>query len=192
AGWSRRPDAFTLLHVGGIRPVKANLFPIAPLEALRPRLPALRLLYLGPVLDRRYADRLFGEIRRLPWVSYAGDLRHEQLPSILAGGDAVLNTSEAEGGMPNAILEAMWWGRPVIVNDIPGNRDLVEHGLTGLVYSGEQGFADCVARLAFEPLLGRQLAEQARRVARDRYSPQIETSLHLRLYQALAAGETTQ
>ncbi|MBI4868561.1 MAG: glycosyltransferase family 4 protein [Candidatus Wallbacteria bacterium] len=182
-----KPDAFTLLHIAGIRPVKGNLFPIGPLERLRERLPTLRLLYLGPILDRPYAERLFIEIRRRTWVAYAGDLRHEQLPAILAGGDAALNTSESEGGMPNAILEAMWWGRPVVVSDVPGNRDLVEHGVTGLVYSGEEGFIECVERLASDPSLGPSLADAARRVARERFSPAVETSLHLRLYESLAA-----
>jgi glycosyltransferase involved in cell wall biosynthesis len=38
-------------------------------------------------------------------------------------------------GIPRCIMEAMAAGIPVIVSDIPGNRNLVIHGMTGLLFT---------------------------------------------------------
>jgi glycosyltransferase involved in cell wall biosynthesis len=43
---------------------------------------------------------------------------------LLAGCDVVLNTSRWEG-LPLALLEAMWAGRPVVASDAPGNREVL-------------------------------------------------------------------
>ena len=45
----------------------------------------------------------------------------------------VLWCTSAYEGQSNSILEAMSFGVPVVVSDIPGNRDLVEHDVTGFL-----------------------------------------------------------
>jgi glycosyltransferase involved in cell wall biosynthesis len=50
----------------------------------------------------------------------------------MANFDVLLNGSAYEG-QSNSILEAMAMGIPVIATDIPGNRDLVVEGVTGLL-----------------------------------------------------------
>ena len=37
-------------------------------------------------------------------------------------------------GMPLALLEAFRSGLPVVASDVPGNRDVVTHEVTGLLY----------------------------------------------------------
>ena len=48
--------------------------------------------------------------------------------------DILWNTSAYEG-QSNSILEAMSYGIPVVASDIPGNRDLVQHGVNGYLIS---------------------------------------------------------
>ena len=45
----------------------------------------------------------------------------------------VLWCTSAYEGQSNSILEAMSFGVPVVASDIPGNRDLVEHDVTGFL-----------------------------------------------------------
>ncbi len=180
----RRPEAFTVLHLAGIRPVKGNLSAVAPLERLRARLPGLSLVFAGPVLDASYAERLSRRIAGLGWCRYAGELPRASIPAALAEADVVLNTSISEG-MANALLEAMWWGCPVVAHDVPGNRELVAHEVTGLLYSDEAGLEQCVERLAREPELAMRLARAARARVDERYSPVSELDAHLELYRQL-------
>ena len=73
---------------------------------------------------------------------------HEQVPGIdiefaglvddpsamMRGADCFLSTSRWEG-LPYAILEAMAHGLPVVATDVTGNRDLVVHEQTGLLFA---------------------------------------------------------
>lgn len=52
---------------------------------------------------------------------------------LMSGFDVLWNGSLYEG-QSNTILEAMSRGVPVVATDIPGNRDLIEHDLSGLLY----------------------------------------------------------
>jgi glycosyltransferase involved in cell wall biosynthesis len=56
----------------------------------------------------------------------------------------VLNSSISEG-MPNAVMEAMTLGTPVVVRQNSGNCALVQHGITGTVYTtAKQALCACV------------------------------------------------
>jgi glycosyltransferase involved in cell wall biosynthesis len=50
-------------------------------------------------------------------------------------------------GFPNAILEAMAAGKPVIASDVADNRKIIEHGVTGYLFksNSESGLRDCLA-----------------------------------------------
>jgi glycosyltransferase involved in cell wall biosynthesis len=56
---------------------------------------------------------------------------------LLRSADLFLFCSRTEG-LPNAVLEAMAAGVPVVCTDVPGCRDLIRHGETGwLVRPGD-------------------------------------------------------
>lgn len=68
-------------------------------------------------------------------------------------------------GMPNALLEAMSCGLPVVVSDgAPGPLELVEDGITGLVVpvNDASALAAALKRLAGDKVLRRRLGEAAR------------------------------
>ena len=50
----------------------------------------------------------------------------------LAAADVFVLPSLSEG-LPGALIEAMAAGLPCVTTDIPGNRELVKHGQTGLL-----------------------------------------------------------
>ncbi|HYE15657.1 MAG TPA: glycosyltransferase [Pyrinomonadaceae bacterium] len=68
-------------------------------------------------------------------------------------------------GMPNALLEAMSCGLPVVVSDgAPGPLELVEDGVTGLVVpvNNAEALASAIRRLAADGALRERLGEAAR------------------------------
>jgi glycosyltransferase involved in cell wall biosynthesis len=80
----------------------------------------------GRVL-RATADRL-----RLRNVRFHGRADGAELRALYAGADVFVLPSEREG-MPLVLLEALAAGLPIVATDIPGNRDVVRPGRTGLL-----------------------------------------------------------
>jgi glycosyltransferase involved in cell wall biosynthesis len=171
-----------LLLPAGIRPVKRPLLPLASLDGLLHRHPGLRLWYAGPSLDPRETERLERALSGRPWARYLGPIPHSAMPALLEAADIVLNCSVSEGGMANAVLEAFACGRAVLASDIPGNRSLVEDGVTGLLFRSETDLADGVEKLATDPALRRRLGDAGRRLVESRFTPARETEGYLEVY----------
>src|SRR5690606_16776834 len=74
-------------------------------------------------------------------------------------------------GTPRTVLEAMAIGRAVVTTDAPGCRETVVEGVNGyLVPVGSSDrLADAMRRFLGEPSLAREMGEQSRRIAEERY-----------------------
>jgi glycosyltransferase involved in cell wall biosynthesis len=105
--------------------------------------------------------------------------------SLLAAADVVLNGSRSEGGMANSVLEAFALGRAVLAADIPGNRSLVEDGVTGLLFADESELSAQAERLAADPALRGRLGAAARAVVARRFPPEVEIDGYLQAYRDL-------
>lgn len=119
------------------------------LEALARRLGvATRVRFLGPVAAED-----------LPWWYAACDVA--VLPSV--------TRLEAFG---IAGLEAMAAGRAVVVSDIPGVREVVEPGVTGLVAAplDARALGEAIAELLRDPARARALGEQGRKRVESTFS----------------------
>jgi glycosyltransferase involved in cell wall biosynthesis len=183
--WPLPPERVLFTVAAGIRPVKNVRLPLLPFERLHARDGRVRLAYAGPVLDRGEGDALLGALRGRSWARYLGTVPHAQIASLLVQSDVVVNCSLSEGGMANAVLEALALGRAVLASDIPGNRSLVEHGVTGLLYADEHDFEAGAEALARDPALRARLGRAGReRVVRD-YPPSRELDGYLAVYRSL-------
>ena len=173
-----------MLFPAGIRPVKRPLFPLVPLDALASRYPGFELRYVGPILDAVEGAALVRALEGRPWARYLGEVPHAAMPAQFKDADIVLNCSLSEGGMANSVLEALALGRSVLASDIEGNRSVIEDGVTGLLFSGPDAFADKAARLLGDAGLRRRLGEAGRaRVAQ--FGLQEEIERYARLYVSL-------
>ncbi len=173
-------EGFLFFHPGGIRPVKNNFFAVDNLPE------DAQLLFAGPVLDGEYGRRFRERISGEEWVHYREGIPHNAMGSAYARADVVLNTSLSEG-MSNALIEAMSAGRPVLAADIPGNREMIEHGVTGILYRGEEDFRAQAKRLQEDAGLREALGDAARAHAGDRFSTEREVDALLEAYQAARA-----
>ncbi len=118
-----------LLWVGRLDPVKGLTFLLDAFARLDHRLRAhLCLAGDGPLRERleRHADRLALH-DRVHWLGPRQDIPH-----LLKACDVFVLPSRTEG-LPNALLEAMAAGCPIVTTDVPGCRDLIHHEETGLL-----------------------------------------------------------
>ncbi|AJK45269.1 glycosyltransferase family 4 protein [Burkholderia plantarii] len=102
-------------------------------RALRPRYSQARFALLGPVdvdnpsaVSKRYVD----EWVRDGLITYLGEA-HDVRPHIEAA-DCVVLPSYREG-VPRTLMEASAMCRPIVATDVPGCRDVVADGETGLL-----------------------------------------------------------
>ncbi len=177
-------DAFVLLLPAAFRPVKQIEFPLMALKSLADQLPTLKLIIAGGIIDQDYAATIRSQLDDAPFAQWLGEIRHEQMGALYTRADVVINCSHSES-MSNTLLEAMALGRPVLANDIPGNRSLVRHGKTGMLYKDQESFRQYVTWLAGNAGLRNVLGLRAAEYMRTSYSPEVEVAEHLRLYQVL-------
>ena len=169
-----------------VRPVKAPRTAVAGLDALAAADPRVRLLLAGPVLDEQEGAALHRDLAARPWARHIGPVPHAQMASLLDAADVVLNCSFSEGGMPNSVLEALALGRAVLASDIPGNRTLVEDGVTGLLFADSGALAAQAARLARDPVLRGRLGAAGRALVESKYPPARELDGYAAVYRRLA------
>lgn len=131
---------------------------------------------LRPMLERR--TRALGIADA---VMFLGD--RSDVPDILAATDVFVLSSHYEG-CPNALVEAMGAGIPVVSTDWRGVEDVMTHGREGLVVplGDVESMAETVGRLLTDPELRRRLGEQGQQTVRTRFSPDAMIEALLALY----------
>ena len=90
----------------------------------------LRLLVVGDGSLRHALEARVAAAGALDRVRFLGQLPPEALPVQFAAADIYLSASHVDGSSVS-LLEAMATGLPVVVSDIPGNREWVEPGRSG-------------------------------------------------------------
>lgn len=75
-------------------------------------------------------------------VTFHNDVSQERVHELMAGSHCLIHPSHHEG-MPNVVLEASAAGIPSIVSDIPGCREAVDDGVTGLLHTVRDSDALC-------------------------------------------------
>jgi glycosyltransferase involved in cell wall biosynthesis len=132
---------------------------------------------------RRYIDQV-GSHGRVHLLGHRGDVWR-----LMPHFDVFCSTSGYEG-QSNAIMEAMLAGVPMVASDIPGNRDLIVPGETGmLVPVGDRGaFARRLNQVLNEPALARAMGDAGRRRMLEQFTVQQMVDRHAALYRALVNG----
>jgi glycosyltransferase involved in cell wall biosynthesis len=88
----------------------------------------------------------------------------------VAAVPSVVDRAGNVDGLPNALLEALAAGRPVIASRVAGIPDVVTHGRDGLLVAPKDvaGLAAAVLRLRDDAALRARLGSAARRTRRTR------------------------
>lgn len=110
-------------------------------------------------------------VEGLPNLAVTGWRDHRDGLQMLAEADVVLHASRWEG-MPNALLEAMALGIPVVASDVVGTRDVVTHGVDGVlvrdVYE-HKSYLDELSRLARDSEMRAKMSLRAREKVMSNY-----------------------
>jgi glycosyltransferase involved in cell wall biosynthesis len=92
--------------------------------------PNLRLLMLGNGSQASIIRKIFMQAGVLEQVNFPGQISGSDLPHYYRTADLYVSASHSDGSSIS-LLEAMACGCPVLVSDIPGNREWIEPGVQG-------------------------------------------------------------
>lgn len=169
----------------GIRPVKATSFAIAPLERLKREFPHISLTVAGPRLDDAEWELFCRNCEGKDWIRHL-TVSHDEMPDLYEKADIVINTSISEG-LSNAVLEAMYFGRPILTSDCEGNKAAFTDGKEGLFYKSgdEEDFIKKARRLLNDRLLRLELGRKGREKILQGHDLDVEIDSHISLYKEL-------
>ncbi len=137
---------FLILLPGGLRPIKGQHRAVSLVRVLRAAGADVEMILVGPDQDTVYADAVRTQCSQEAGVRVLPALAHDRMGAAYLDADVVLNTSLSEGAAPT-ILEAGILGRAIVAADVPGNRDLIRHKETGLLFASEEDMAKQVMAL---------------------------------------------
>ncbi len=106
------------------------------------------------------------------------------IPEVLAASDVVALPSRFGEGCPNAVLEAMAAGKPVVAARSGGTPEVVADGETGILHGPGDvaALAEALGRLASDPALRKRLGEAGRARAKERHGVALWVASYESLY----------
>ena len=195
--WAPLPAGGRLIGlVGNLRPEKNHALFIQAVACLLPNYPDLYGVMIGQPIssEEHLPDQIRGLIRSLDVeqrLILAGF--HPDPPALLPRFYALCLSSDSEG-MPNAVLEAMAAGLPVVATRVGGISHLVQDGVNGLlVEPGDvEGLSAALRRLLDDPALARAMGQAGRQRILAEFSEQVIIPPLERYYNSLLNGRSIQ
>lgn len=157
---------------------------------LRSRCPSARIVVIGP-LDPEKGDGLtqvdLDRISSEAGVVFAGE--RLDIEVCYAAMDAYVLASHREG-FPRSAMEAAAMGTPVLASDIRGCRQVVDHGVNGLLFpvGDAEGIAAAIATVVEDPELRTQMGAAALVKAAADFDQTRVIELTLAAYERVLSG----
>ncbi|MFA5935236.1 MAG: glycosyltransferase family 4 protein [Patescibacteria group bacterium] len=157
-----------VMTLGRLIPIKAHEDAI---KAFREIDTKKKLLIVGEpsMYDTPYHLMLEQLAAKDPRVVLMGFRGGEELKQLLAHCYCMIHPSRIEG-LSVAILEAMSYGKLIVMSDIPANRELVDHSGIAFPQGNISKLRDALQWVLSDPILVKIRGERAREIVKKLYS----------------------
>ena len=147
-------------------------------------MPETKFALVGDGPMRGELETLVRQLDLASKVVFCGEQR--DVGDYLSAFDISVLTSNTEG-CSNAILEAMALGKPVVCTDVGGNRELVNHGETGLLVppGDAKALAEAIISLLSNQKILENMATNAKRSFDGRFSMEKMVEQYQALYKEI-------
>ena len=175
----------TALFLGWVLPTKGVEELVGAWSAVDPD--DWELLIAGPG-DVGYQQRLIEQYNPRN-LRFLGELEHTKAMDLMARCDVFVLPSYTEG-FPNAVLEAMALGRPIIATSVGAVPDMLSDGCGLLIPPRDAGkLQEALVRLFHDHSLRWQMGERARAKAQSDYSMNVVFARYQRIWESLIPTE---
>ncbi len=103
----------------------------------------------------------------IEWWGY-----QESMPDVFAQSHIVCLPSKYRECVPKVLIEAASCGRPIVTTDMPGCREIVQHGENGMLVPPDdsRAVADAIIRLLEDAELRAKMGDQGRALVQEEFS----------------------
>jgi phosphatidylinositol alpha-mannosyltransferase len=169
------PGGRRIAWVNRLDPQKGFPVAVAAFAKVVEVVPDARLVVAGDGADREALGLLSRAVRER--VHLLGTVPHDRVPMLHAVCEAFVAPAWGQESFGIALVEAMAAGLPVVASDIPGYREVMDHGVEGLLVPPRDpgALAAGLVRVLTEPGLAARLGEAGRERAREYdWSPVVD------------------
>ncbi|MBS0204309.1 MAG: glycosyltransferase [Planctomycetes bacterium] len=178
------PTRPVVITVGRLEKQKGIEFLLQAAASLLQDRPDCQFLIVGEGHDRASLEAQAGSLGISRSIWFVG--ARSDVPSLLKAASVFVLASLWEG-MPNALLEAMAAGVPVIATDVEGSRELVQSDVTGRLVqpANPAELAQAIQDVLQRPDDSARFAEAAQQLVLQRFTQTETTSAYDSLYRQL-------
>jgi glycosyltransferase involved in cell wall biosynthesis len=189
-GWG--VDDIVAIYVGGLVESKGIAELVTAVKPLFQHCTRLRLVCVGDGPARDELTALRDSVARDGAVVLPGRVAPEEVPRLLQASDFLVLPSHSEG-MPQAILEAMDCGLPVVATRVGGVPEAVVDGRTGLLVEpgNSEQLHDALQRMIDDAVFRLGAGKEGLTRARELFNPQRNTAKLAEALRALTKEQGT-
>lgn len=180
-------DRFTIGNISRFNSGKGHEHLLRAFTKVRAEIPHADLVLVGDGPTRRHIQKMAVALGIETSTRFLG--ARFDVEDLLPKFDVFVLPSEVEA-FPVCVLEAMSCGRPVIAYDIPGVRESITHGRTGLLspVGDEDSLASCLIELGRNRALRIDLGRTARAEIESRFERKQQTEKFVRVVREVTQG----
>ncbi|MDR1491161.1 MAG: glycosyltransferase family 4 protein [Planctomycetaceae bacterium] len=184
-----------LLYIGEISRRRNTLFLLAILKAMIVKKKNIKLVFIGDG-NMEYKEECFHYIKTnglKDHIIYENNVKHELLPEIYKLSDIFLLPTKYEiFGM--VLLEAMYFGTPVITTYNGGSDMLIQNGITGIIRNDfhVDGWCDDILKLLKDKTLRNLMSKSAKQRIIDCFTWDMLVNRFLDVFAQQAAKKANE
>ena len=177
-----------VVAVARLVPIKNVPLLVEAIARVRERVPNVHLVIVGDGPERSAVRALVGELGLVDCVTFTGQVPHRDTPACSRTGDVFALSSDFDNS-PNAMLEAMASGLPVVATEAGGIREFLGAGGGLVVPRGDAAaLAKALERYLTDAAWARAVGAHNRRIASADFSWPASARQLLAVYERVVSA----
>ena len=165
------PHHFVIGKVARLFHLKGHEYVIRAANSVVSEFPNARFLFVGDGVLRNTLQREIDRAGLAAYFQFTGLVDRNKIPALISAMDIVVHTSLREG-LARVLPQAYLVGRPAVSYDVDGAREVVVSDRTGVLLPPRSinELSAAIVRLARDPDLRKQMANEGRKVCQTKFS----------------------
>lgn len=163
-------DCTVIGCIGRLHPQKGQIFLIEAFSVVYRYLPNCRLILVGDGDDMSKLKLRIRQLDLQDQVIFTGSVKGNNYNEMFSAIDIYVQPSIFEG-LPRTLLDAMYYGKPIIASNINGNSEAIISGENGLLVESQNvtELVDNIMKLALDKVFRDTLGSNAKKFVHEHF-----------------------